>query len=706
MVRANRVELTQSELIETDSERLTPRRVERLRKPYPIYVIIALAFALQLHGLAADSFWGDEILTAMLAAGSPAKIIARTAGDIHPPLYYFVSRSFVKFSGLANQPGMPSDWVWRFPSVLAVMITIAMTYSLTRHLLRQALRPPPKNRRLSELKSTSPRSVRVTSVPLSGANYATATCLLLSVSPVLIKYGQEARMHALFMMWAIGSTCCLIQATWHSKPSWQRYGWWGGFIITATASLYTVYFGFLILAAQALFVFGFSLSYDLRKMVQFCRLSLSKSAPTRSACVAPISQKNGLKSSWLSNPLTLFVVAVIVILTLYGPWWPVLLRILWQRAVVGTIEGGVGNPLTFLIQFVESLAPFAWGFWGLFLLGLGRLAFNQNWSAFALSCGWVGLPALLPLLLGDPRALQFRYAFIGPIYLLVVVYGLGWLTQFRLMSLKNRQALFRYAVWVLITLSLIGTIGIYRQTKPDWRQAADYLESHAHAGDIILHGPLWDEGRFINYYYQGGARLLPSAPFVANIEPYAEGLRRDNGRIWAINRFAPQDLPLLENIDFSGVIISEAQLNVYEPNLLREVAVTFARQAVDAAYPWAEHAAQRGLIDPDPQTTKAGALRNLGDTLLAVGQLDEAIAAYQEATTLFPASVGTHLALAEAYQQQHDWVAAAKSYQQAIRFNPAWQGQTAEQAAALIATQDWQAAITLYHQLVKDDRFD
>ena len=39
-------------------------------------------------------------------------------------------------------------------------------------------------------------------------------------------------------------------------------------------------------------------------------------------------------------------------------------------------------------------------------------------------------------------------------------------------------------------------------SQPDWRSAAAYLNEHAAPADIILIGPLWDEGRFINYYYR------------------------------------------------------------------------------------------------------------------------------------------------------------------------------------------------------------
>ncbi|MGH2544079.1 MAG: glycosyltransferase family 39 protein, partial [Ardenticatenaceae bacterium] len=46
------------------------------------------AFALRLQQLGAQSLWYDETISAHLAAQSLGALIAHTARDIHPPLYY------------------------------------------------------------------------------------------------------------------------------------------------------------------------------------------------------------------------------------------------------------------------------------------------------------------------------------------------------------------------------------------------------------------------------------------------------------------------------------------------------------------------------------------------------------------------------------------------------------------------------------------
>jgi len=603
-----------------------------------VYGLVLLSFALTLHGLAADSFWGDEILTAMFAGQAPAEVIRWTAADIHPPLYYLLAGSFTRLLLPLGElsPSSVSDWLWRFPSVVAAVLTVALVFPLTRYLLRPL----------------GPRLTQKTTL---------AAMLLTALAPIILKYSQEARMHALFMMLSALSTVLFFRAM--TAP--RRGSRWLVFALATAANIYTMYFGFLILAAQA--------GYLLFMMLQ---LGLSRSMPRLSG----------------------FSVATVAALVLYGPWWPVLFGILRRRAAVGAIEGGVGRPLDFMRGVVQALGPqpepVAWLFLLLFLLGLLLLIRRpaaRPAAGFAVL--WLALPVALPIFLGDPRALQFRYAFVLPVYLIVI--ALAVITMSRILARRADV----YAIWVLATLSFIAALQGYQQTKPDWRAAAAYLDARATPDDIILLGPLWDEGRFIDYYYRGQAQLLTPAAMVTNIERRVESLRTTGGRVWAVNRFAPADLPALQNHAFSGVVVSEPALAVYEPALLTEAAVNLAEQAVEAAYPWAAAAQAQGVLDPDPRTARAAALRALGDTLVAARRLPKAVTAYQTAVDIFPGWVGGFLALAQTQEKLGNLPAAAEAYRQAVAFNLDWHGPAADQAAALVEAGQWQAALAQYHQI-------
>ncbi|MCB0209563.1 MAG: glycosyltransferase family 39 protein [Anaerolineae bacterium] len=643
-------------------------------------LLVAIAFALNLHGLAADSFWGDEILTADFATKPFAQLIETTAGDIHPPLYYLVAGAFTQITiplGSDSNPSQVTDWLWRFPSVLAVVLTVVVTYRLALVVEKKAkaeAKAKIKNQKSPTSLPTSQQTNKLSNHPtIQPSNHPTTfaitAMLLLAVAPIVIKYGQEARMHALFMFFSALATWLFFRAMQQPRR-WLR---WLVFGLATAANIYTMYFGFLILTAQAVYLL-FSI----------------------------------LNSQFSIRPRIIgFSASVIIAFLLYLPWWPVLFGILRRRAAVGAIEGGVGNPLDFVTGVVQALGPtagpVAWIFLVLFGVGLFFLARHDGPLA-GFAAAWLIIPAALPIVLGDPRALQFRYAFVLPIYLMVVAYGLIEIS--RLLAPRSiplrLSGVPTYLIWIVSTLSFLAALHVFDQVKPDWRDAAAYLDQHTGPVDIILIGPLWDEGRFIDYYYRGQAQLLTPAAMVTNIERRTEELRAHGGQVWAVNRFAPEESAAMRNVSFPGVVISEPTLPIYEAQPLTQGAISLASQAVDAAYPWAAEAQQQGVLDPDPRTARAAALLALGDTFMAAGQPQAALEPYQIAVDIFPGWVNGFLALAEAHQATGNVPAAVEAYRQAVAFNMQWQGPEANEAITLSQSGQWETALEKYHQITKN----
>jgi len=116
------------------------------------------ALVLRLWRAGAQSLWYDEGTSAALATRSAADILAAAAADIHPPLYYLLLATWTRALG---------DGVVALRGLSAVLgaLGVAGIYVLARRL--------------------------------AGRGPAIATGLLAAASPLLVWYGQEARMYVL-----------------------------------------------------------------------------------------------------------------------------------------------------------------------------------------------------------------------------------------------------------------------------------------------------------------------------------------------------------------------------------------------------------------------------------------------------------------------------------------------------------------------------
>jgi mannosyltransferase len=620
--------------------------------------IILLAYALQLHALAGDSLWGDEIFTATQAALPVGELLHWTAGDIHPPGYYLLVGGLARAWGWAGlPPSALTDWLWRFPSLLAGVLAVAVTYRLGTATL--------------------------------GRRAGMGAALLLAVSPIIVQYGQEARMHQLFMLGAALSTWTLARAL--RRPGrWLR---WLGYALATAFSLYTVYLAFVVLAAQA----GWVLALQLAQRP------------------APMSRMRSQVVNW--------ALASLLALALYLPWWQSLLDVVSRRLASGGREPGVGAPLGFLVKSVYSLGPAAgwpaWLFLAVWAVGLASLIRRRRLGLALFGALWLALPLALPLVFRDPRALHVRYVFLLPVYLLFVAQGALALAgaAWKLGATRGVGAGLAPApadlapaphlapALIVLALALASASylpGYYARQKPDWRGAAAYLGARTVPGDVIVTGPLFDVGRYLDYYYAGPAELMPPALLVTTLPERLASMRLSGGRVWAVTRFQPAPVAAMQQVQLAGLTISEPLVAVYDAAPLTGAMIDLMQQAVAAAPGWAADMSAQGVLDPDPLVARAAAYLFLGDTYRAAGRLPEAIAAYEAMLADAPASAGGYLTLAEAYEAAGRLDAAVGAYQRAVALTPAWQGTQAQAAAQLAQAGRWSESAAAYRALVND----
>ncbi|MGB9873296.1 MAG: glycosyltransferase family 39 protein, partial [Anaerolineae bacterium] len=142
-----------------------------------------------------------------------------TAGDVHPPLYFWLLWPWVRLTG-------ESEFAARYLTVLVGMLTIAAMAPLGRRL--------------------------------GGRAVGAAALGLLALSRFHVWWSQEMRMYALAALAATLSFYFLLRWVSPAQPTGRmghRARALVGWIAATVAALYTIYFSALLLAIQNLYVF-------------------------------------------------------------------------------------------------------------------------------------------------------------------------------------------------------------------------------------------------------------------------------------------------------------------------------------------------------------------------------------------------------------------------------------------------------------------
>lgn len=191
-------------------------RIERmLRKPWVCpAALFLLALGVRLYRIGAESIWLDEATSLFVARQSLLDVIAWTARDIHPPLYYLLLHLWRAFG--------ESEAALRSLSALAGAASVAVLYLLGRRLF---------DRRTGAI-----------------------AALLLAFAPLHVWYSQQARMYTWLGLWMILAAYLLVLALEE-----HRIGYWLALAVVNALALYTHYYTVFGLLVQGLFALYVSL---------------------------------------------------------------------------------------------------------------------------------------------------------------------------------------------------------------------------------------------------------------------------------------------------------------------------------------------------------------------------------------------------------------------------------------------------------------
>ncbi|MES2630559.1 MAG: glycosyltransferase family 39 protein [Patescibacteria group bacterium] len=164
------------------------------------FLIVGLAgfLTITLFNVTNAAIWFDEAFSSYLIQFSYVDIARFTATDVHPPLYYWALKAWTELFGTG-------EFGLRTMSIFFAAATIVMTFFLTRKLF--------------------------------GRKVAGVALLFLILSPMLIRYADEARMYTMAAFIVVSATYALVKAT---ESKLKR--WWVVYGILVALGMWTHYF--------------------------------------------------------------------------------------------------------------------------------------------------------------------------------------------------------------------------------------------------------------------------------------------------------------------------------------------------------------------------------------------------------------------------------------------------------------------------------
>ncbi len=192
-------------ITERAEEANAPRRARpsRVRPGSPVLLLGLLtlfAFALRVLRLDFQPLWWDEGYSVWFATHPLREMLALTAQDIHPPLYYAWLHGWIGLFGAGPV-------AVRLLSVLVGVLAIPAIYLAGRCLL--------------------------------DSRTGLIAAFLLAINPLHVYYSQEVRMYGLVALLSIGVFAVGWRILWDGRVGW---GTWLAYVLLASAALYTQYY--------------------------------------------------------------------------------------------------------------------------------------------------------------------------------------------------------------------------------------------------------------------------------------------------------------------------------------------------------------------------------------------------------------------------------------------------------------------------------
>ncbi len=443
--------------------------------------IVLLAGLLRVIGLDFQPLWWDEGYSLYASTMDISSMVARTAEDIHPPLYYALLHLWIALVGSRAA-------AVRIFSVMSGVVAIPLLYLVGRRLF--------------------------------GSTVGILAALLMAVSPFHVYYSQEVRMYGLETVLGLLSVYLMLKAT-GAGGTWLLCA----YVLVTSAAMYTHYYAAFIPIFQTIFV------------LIAHRRAIARWLVAQAALLV-------LYAPWLvytASRLTSYVAGKVAI----EHYAPLDVYTFFERHLAAFGLGHLPDNMSLLYWAGSSFFLLAvLGFIGYKRHPAQRRTFAVR-QAPASGILLLALYLLVPLGLAyvvnllypfTPYGFERLLLFAAPAYYLLVSLGLTWLKEFS----APLWGLALSLVLLLSGLSLYGFYTVARYPEDDYRPLLERMLALARPDDAVICLYPWQIGYFGACWDQEPPHLYPAfevdwpsrADDAGLIGRYCDGLLTHHRRLW------------------------------------------------------------------------------------------------------------------------------------------------------------------------------
>jgi mannosyltransferase len=452
----------------------------RMRERWLLLFILILAAFLRFYRLDGQSFWNDEGNSARIAERSLQLITEGAAGDIHPPLYYYLLHFWRGIFG-AGEGDLRS-----LSTVLGIVLVL-LTFVIARRVFDGGI--------------------------------GLAAALVAAINPFQIYYSQEARMYMLLAVIGAASTLALLRLLeyWSAMPQASSKP-------VVLSSRHFVALSLPILYAAGLYThyaFPFIIFAHFVVVIAWIWVTRARLIPR----VLP----------WLGLTTAAFA--------LFLPWLPIAVRQIttWPSGPVGT---GTGSILLDTLSLYVLGQTFPTAEAGAVLLVGGFFLIISLWNPdvfdepaaeaghvlpHSVRLGAIVLWWLVPIAaifgLGLFKESYLKFLLIGsPAFCILLARGITTALGIARGALNMPRELRGQPVmswaWTLVVVFLVGLIAVPttaslqnyyfdpEYARDDYRGIARDILAHQRAGDAVILDSA-NQWEVFTYYYPDGPNVYP-----------------------------------------------------------------------------------------------------------------------------------------------------------------------------------------------------